>query len=324
MKLDEKTPTDVKLPDSLLWLADAPLFIDENLISRFYDAVVQPQGEQMTTTLEISQEKTNKLSGDLNIGGSVSPSDLLTSLSHVLPFLKVEAHGDAKASGERSNSKSETQTVELRTIRTPQRQLVNLVLHYLVNQPTRLYLKGDPSDGVWRDPKFISEVPRALVFLDLPGQDATSGDSTERVATKLIPTAAEFSTGKIVTLFDQLKSKDGRMSPPDYPSAAKLQEELRQKRREYWQWFDENFDAKQAMEIVEGAAGMNGRIRWIDFRLPISRDGDTLHLHLSPAEAYDTGSFAYQLVKRGHKHGLRVVGTLKSEPDLNVLAVYEK
>jgi hypothetical protein len=27
---------------------------------------------------------------------------------------------------------------------------------------------------------------------------------------------------------------------------------------------------------------------------------------------------------RGFKHGLRVVGTLKSEPDLNVLGIFER
>ena len=29
-------------------------------------------------------------------------------------------------------------------------------------------------------------------------------------------------------------------------------------------------------------------------------------------------------IKRGYKHGIRLVGTLKSEPDMNVLAIYER
>ena len=69
---------------------------------------------------------------------------------------------------------------------------------------------------------------------------------------------------------------------------------------------------------------MHGRIRWIDYRVPLTKDGDTLHLHISPTETYDTGVFAYNFIKRGHKHGLRLVGTLKSEPDMNVLAIYDK
>jgi hypothetical protein len=43
-----------------------------------------------------------------------------------------------------------------------------------------------------------------------------------------------------------------------------------------------------------------------------------------PAATYDTGTFAYNFIKRGYKHGIRLVGTLKSEPDMNVLAIYEK
>jgi hypothetical protein len=78
------------------------------------------------------------------------------------------------------------------------------------------------------------------------------------------------------------------------------------------------------MIAVEEAASNNGRIRWIDYRVPVTREGDTLHLHVCPAGKYDTGVFAYNFIKRGFKHGLRLVGTLKSEPDMNVLAIYEK
>lgn len=78
------------------------------------------------------------------------------------------------------------------------------------------------------------------------------------------------------------------------------------------------------MVVVENAASKNGRIKWIDYRLPISHEGDTIHLHVCPNGDYDTGVFAYNLIKRGFKHGLRLVGTLKSEPDMNVLAIFEK
>jgi hypothetical protein len=39
---------------------------------------------------------------------------------------------------------------------------------------------------------------------------------------------------------------------------------------------------------------------------------------------YDTGVFAYNFVKRGFSHGLRLVGTLKAGTDVNVLAIFEK
>ena len=70
----------------------------------------------------------------------------------------------------------------------------------------------------------------------------------------------------------------------------------------------------------------------IIFRAPTAKNlatsglnkGDSLHLHVHSFEKYDTGDLAYNFVKRGFKHGIRIVGTLKSEPDMNVLAIYEK
>ena len=79
-----------------------------------------------------------------------------------------------------------------------------------------------------------------------------------------------------------------------------------------------------AGRATNAAASANGRISWIDYRVPLTEEGDTLHLHACPADKYNTGDFAYNLVKRGFKHGLRLVGTLKSEPDMNVLAIYER
>src|SRR5262249_7857362 len=107
------------------------------------------------------------------------------------------------------------------------------------------------------------------------------------------------------------------------PEASESAEKLRDRRRVYWSVFREHFSATKAMIAVEQAAGA-GRIRWIDYRLPITDRGDTLHLHCCPGGHYDTGVFAYNLIKRGFKHGLRLVGTLKSEPDLNVLAIYDR
>ena len=39
---------------------------------------------------------------------------------------------------------------------------------------------------------------------------------------------------------------------------------------------------------------------------------------------YDTGVFSYGIIRRGERFGLRIVGSLKSQPALNVLAIYEK
>jgi hypothetical protein len=35
-------------------------------------------------------------------------------------------------------------------------------------------------------------------------------------------------------------------------------------------------------------------------------------------------TFAYYFIRRGERHGLRIVGSLKSQPALNLLAAYDK
>ena len=95
-------------------------------------------------------------------------------------------------------------------------------------------------------------------------------------------------------------------------------------RKAYWRWYSEDYSAMRAVDVLEKAAFEHGRIHWVDYRVLLSDEGDTIHLHVNSASSYDTGTFAYNLIKRTEKHGLRVVGLVKSEPDVNVLALYEK
>jgi len=310
-------PDDASLlPDDLGWLADAPLFIDSDLVERFYDAVVKPETLQGETTLEITEETIRRLEGKLNLGADMTPSGFLSLIKGIFPSIK----GSVDIEGSHEQSRAATSTITLHPIHTPQRQLIQLVLHYLVNLPGRLFLVSRALQKEWREEENIKQIPRQLVFLNLPSyKEAHELGIPE---TKIIPTAAEFTNGKIELLYNNLRAKNGE-NPPPYPEKGSI-EELRASRRTYWQWFDKNYSAIQAMITVEEAASRNGRIRWIDYRLPISPDGDTLHLHVCPAGNYDTGILAYNFIKRGFKHGLRLVGTLKSEPSMNVLAVYDK
>jgi hypothetical protein len=66
-----------------------------------------------------------------------------------------------------------------------------------------------------------------------------------------------------------------------------------------------------------------GRPRWIDYRMAFGT-GQDLHLHVVARGDYDTSVFAYGIIRRGERFGLRIVGSLKSQPALNVLAIYEK
>lgn len=310
----------LSLPSDLRWLADAPLFIDEDQVHRFYDAVVRPESEQGTTHLELTEEKLLDLSGKLGLGAEAKAPEVFGSLTHLFPSLKFAAEG--KAVAKYSNETTESLTLELHPIQSAERQLVQLALHYTINLSDRIYFVEDTSRYDWRDEESVSAMPRSLVFLNLPGRREAARNDLPEV--KLIPTAAEFVDGTIDLVYQRFEEKlEG--DPPEYPERSDSHADLREKRKEYWQWFDERFSATKAMMSVEEAVAYSKkRISWIYYRVPITQEGDTLHLHICPSGNYDTGVFAYNFIKRGYKHGLRLVGTLKSEPDMNVLAIYEK
>lgn len=309
-----------ELPRPLFWFADAPLFIDSDQVDRFYDAVVRPQKKEGTTTLETTEENARELKGKLNLEATVTTQNFASLLHPFLALVKPSIKGGAEGEAGRQTSSATSQTVELHPVSTPQSQLEALTLFYLAGFAKRIFF-ANSSDTDWRDPKSIRDVPRSLVFLDLPSfeQAVSIGVPT----TKLIPMAAEFENGKVVLLYPKLVASNGER-PPEYQERGTSTESLSADRKKYWQWFDSNYSATRAMIAIEEAASANGKIRWIDYRLPLTIQGDTLHLHICPVGSYDTGSFAYNLVKRGFTHGLRLIGTLKSGPDMNVLAIYEK
>ena len=302
---------DPKLPTQLEWLADAPLFIDGDQVFRFYDAVARPAGEVVRTVDTLTDEKKSKIATKLNADIAVEPGALASLLSPVFSFLKPSVSVGGELAGDYEARSAKGRTTEVANIKTPQRRLIDLVVHYLVEQTDRLFFVDNLADTDWQDPDTILQTPRALAFLDLPA------------SVKLIPTAAEFENGEIELIYNEL---DFGEDMPAYPEKG---DNLLDLRKKYWQWFEQNYSATKAMTAVENAVTKNqenprGRLRWIDYRLPIDSAGTTLHLHLSPRGEFDTGVFAYNFIKRGFKHGLRLVGTTKSEPDMNVLAVYEK
>jgi hypothetical protein len=79
--------------------------------------------------------------------------------------------------------------------------------------------------------------------------------------------------------------------------------------------------ARSALSFMKTQNG--GRIDWIDFRIVGFDTGVPvpIQLHLSPRGQFSMGTFAYQLIRRGEKHGIRLLGTLKKGEDVNVLAI---
>jgi len=297
--------SDVKeLPKELLWLADAPLFIDEKQVDAFYDAVLQPDYE------EIGRNFARSVSANTTIGTRLTVGAVFP------PLVKAEGEaslGQERGSGEESGS-------NWNRVANPYRRLLGLVLRYATEPSLRsrlLFVDGDrcvDADGTAVDlaaSDFPRRSPRAMVMLEVPPD------------TKFIPAALEMEgTGSVVPVYktfaQRLEAKDGTPSQPEYKSGSDAGSKTA--RYEYWNWFVDHYDRQIALEVVEEAV-QKGEISWIAYRIPLQ--GEFVHLHLAGRGRYDTGTFGYQLVARGNRHGLRIIGRLKPEPDINVLAAFE-
>ena len=296
-------PQPFELPSQLLWLLDSPLFIDAKQVDAFYDAVLRPDYEGTSVTL------SDSITTETTFGGK-------TTVGAALPwFGKAEVEVDAS----RSRTREHGQDTTLRPISNAYRHLLSLALHY-ATQPTRDRLviadtAGSASSSStgnsvlddWLSEKFAIATPRALIFLDvLPGS-------------KLMPAALELVDGKVHVLIDELGKKLGG-SPPVYPTSNGDQAA----KDSYFQWYIDHWNYQKALDSIE-ATVQDQKISWIDFNVSLS-DGRPpfLHLHLAGRGEYDTGVFGYYFITRGINYGLRIVGTLKSGMDLNVLAVFER
>ncbi|TPK52906.1 MULTISPECIES: hypothetical protein [unclassified Mesorhizobium] len=285
------------LPDALMWVKDAPMFIDPVNLTRFYDAVVRPTFKAtQDRTLQVSASKREELKARFAAKAGFRLPTWLSGL------FTAAAEAETEIAGGTEDGKSDVTTIKFETIDTPERQLDQLIAFYLLEQEQRL-LVGDRTGAImWQAEGKASAVPRALVMLDLEPR------------TKLIPMAAEFSNGRVTTFFDKFSKPNGERPPKGLGET-----------RELWKWLGNNFDPDAAMTIIEDAAAeQNSRIEWIDYRLPLNDAGDSMHVHVEAGGRYYTGTFAYRLSRRCYGHGMRLIGTLKDGPDLNVLAIYER
>ena len=300
----DQTNQQLSLPSELLWLLDAPLFIDAKQVDAFYDAVLRPDYEGTSITL------SNSITKETTFGGQ-------TTVGVALPwFGKAEVTADV----DRSLSREQGRDATLKPISNAYRHLLAIALHYASQQvDDRLVIAdtsgsravnslGEPVLDKWLTGSYVENVPRALVFLDIPP------------GTKLIPSALELADGKINVVIDTLGKELGGSEAPPYPGSTAQQDQ----KDSYFQWFTQRYVDHAALEVVEAAA-QGQKISWIDFNVSL-RDGKPpfMHLHLVGHGDYDTGVFGYYFILRGFTHGLRIVGTLKSGPDLNVLAVFER
>jgi hypothetical protein len=296
----------------LAWLADAPLFIDGPQVTAFYEAVVAPSAHEKRITISLKNLEGKKTI----IGGAAKAEIGLTDwLATVFPFISAKGEIDVKAERERQLQQERGQVIELEPISSPHRQLIYLAFHYAAQLPHRLKIVADPAkDSSWYEPEFVAELPRALVFLDF-----------QRGA-QFIPMAAEVDAGKVVLMHVEAACSfvGARENPNPPPDDKQLKgRELDAAWARYWQWYADNFHPLRAIDVIEKTVADGGRIRWIDYRVPLI-GGKTVHLHVCGRGEYDTGVFAYNTVRRAWRYGMRLVGTVKSSPDINVLAMFDK
>jgi hypothetical protein len=295
------------------WVLDAPLFIDEPQVAALYDAIVRPDNK--VEAIEIS-DKTLRSNLD-KVSGSVKGTVDAEAGFKFLAKLRASITGTVEGGTEEKTDASRETVWKLVPVENPYRQLLHLVAHYLANSADRIAVCSNTGD--FPNDDYIAETPRALVFMDLVPATLSNG-STKGVV--LIPTAFESTGGEVTVVIDKLDQKI-RLEYPHPDSRAEL--------RNYWQAYTDAFDAQKTMVKLEKlVTTAKGQVQWIDYRMPIWAEPDTSeivatgHLHLVAHGRYNTGTFGYNFVKRGYKHGLRIVGTLKSEPDINVLAVFER
>jgi hypothetical protein len=221
----------VELPTQFLWLADAPLFIDNVQIESFYDAILRPDYELSSLTLENGITRTTTIGGSATVGAA-------------LPwFGKAELTGSAQYEGAHDRSTASALT----PVSNSYRHLLSMALHYAGlpasdEEPARL-VTHDASrtpDPEWLSDDYIQAPPRALMFLDLPS------------GTTIMPAAMELAKGKVDVLATkietQLKLKNKQV--PEYPGPTAPNED----KQAYFRLMKGIYDNQIALEAVEDAA----------------------------------------------------------------------
>lgn len=311
----EAETRDAEAHERLSWLLDAPLFTDEALVDRLFDAVVRPTYEIRSREVGAVSESTRRRL----LGGEVS-----ATIKTGLPFLaKGEGALKGRADLERTSRDTTSDKLVVAPVVTAGRKLEEIALVALDEFPERVAFissTGEARDFAGRTltlPDLEAEgarSPRMLTFLDVAA------------GTPIIPMACELASGRTELLYKRYTDRlwHERESPPSYPEDDVATPDAR---REYWRRLSERFSSRAAMEIVEdasvGPGGVAERMAWIDFRIPVGGE-HTLHLHCVPDGREHTGVFGYNLVRRGFRHGIKVVGTLKAGFAINALAVFDR
>lgn len=317
------------------FLADTPMFVDGALISRLYDAVFRPEVEIASqsdaTTREVAAKVAGSGKASVEIQAKLPPVLSLFGLD----VASVKGGLEGSLSGEGSGRSASTGTTTYAAVKSTERYLEKVVSLYSQKYRRRLFWIEEGLDGgfsveepdrfqTWAEMEEELERPgpRPIIVLDLK-KDA-----------KLMPMFGELTNGKgcpilVDYLAQRVKVLDNFMMPK-YPRSGLPDAQEAEARQAYWQQVYRGFDSREVLHAIESATGEEkSRFDWIDFRALVDLDrvstlAEPPHLHFTAKGEYSTGTFAYQLVRRAARYGVRMVGTLKKGQDINVLAVYER
>jgi hypothetical protein len=301
----------------LQWLLDAPLFVDEALIDKLFDAVVRPEFEVQSREVGQVSERAHRTLFGAEIGAGYK-----LGLSFLTGKLDVSGKGGAQREGsdkETSSSKiSETPVV------TTGRRLEEIAAVYISENPERVvFLDTDGTVTTFAGEtlsleqleRSAEDPPRILVFVAVVPN------------TPIMPMACELETGRTKLLYEDYTRRafENPAAAPKYPPDDQLTPETRVA---YWRALATVFASRIAMEVVESSGipkegEKPERLAWIDFRMPVG-SSHTIHLHCVPDGRFHTGVFGYNFVRRGFRQGVRIVGTLKAGLDVNVLAFFDR
>lgn len=320
-----------KFRTCLSWLHDRPLFFDKQGVEILYDALLRPEYRLQSVSRSVSQAEqvTKGVEGSVEMSASTD----IGLLGKFVPGLDLSATLSGGAQAADSKENANTEQWQYVPVENPYRQLIWLTWHYHKEFQQRFKLvhaqNTDELEGMFAK-DFSQALPPALVFLEIPGEsEAGAGPA-------IIPTACETiwpdESIKVQPVYSLImnalsnralgQSTPATIALPEYPDG--FEEEIQSKRKAYWDWFSEHYSAQVTMVELEKALAGVRRIRRIDYRVGLGSGVPSCHLQICPSPDDSVMTFAYSMIKRGHKHGLRIVGLLRSEPDIQVLAVFER
>jgi hypothetical protein len=181
------------------------------------------------------------------------------------------------------SSQHKSEEYDWKPVRDAGRKLEELVAVYVDNQryQNRLLFMDCPTSDIRTltgeqvtfetSSQANNSFPRSLVFVEVKPDAA------------IIPTMCEFSGGGFAPLYDTLISRlwpavEGR---PQYPHSSATVKASAEKRA-YWKTIGDRYDSHVAVEVLESAMAKDSKLDWVDFRLQLNPDGETLHLHACP------------------------------------------